>query len=101
MGDTAYRSRKNEKRIADAGLVSKVHFRRPPGKALEPRHQQANAARSKVRSAVEYPFAEQKSHMGLFVRTIGIARATAMIGIANIAFNMKRLIFLQRAALAA
>lgn len=99
--DTAYRSRKNEKRIADAGLVSKIHFRRAPGKALAPRHQQANAARSKVRSAVEHPFAEQKSRMGLFVRTIGITRATAKIGIANIAFNMKRLVFLERAALAA
>ena len=30
--DTACRSAKNEKRIARAGPVSKVHFRRPPGK---------------------------------------------------------------------
>ena len=28
--DTAYRSQKNEKKIARAGLTSKVHFRRPP-----------------------------------------------------------------------
>ena len=41
--DTAYRSAKNEKRIAKAGLVSKVHFRKPPGKPMpEPRHR-ANA----------------------------------------------------------
>lgn len=99
--DTAYRSQKNEKRIAGAGLVSKIHFRRAPGKALAPQHQRANAARSKVRSAVEHPFAEQKSRMGLFVRTIGIARAKAKIGMANIAFNMKRLVFLERGRLAA
>jgi transposase, IS5 family len=99
--DTAYRSRKNEKRIAGAGLVSKIHFRRAPGKPLKPQHQQANAARSRVRSAVEHPFAEQKGRMGLFVRTIGIARAKAKIGMANIAFNMKRLMFLERSALAA
>ena len=36
--------------------------------------------------------------MGLFVRTIGIARAKAKIGMANIAFNMKRLVFLERRA---
>ena len=36
--------------------------------------------------------------MGLFVRTIGIARARVKIGLANLAYNMKRLIWLERAA---
>lgn len=39
--------------------------------------------------------------MRLFVRTIGIGRAKAKIGLANIAFNMKRLVFLERRAAAA
>lgn len=99
--DTAYRSRKNERKIARAGLTSKVHFRKPPGKAMPPHHERANATRSKVRSAVEHPFAEIKSRMGLFVRTIGVARATAKIGMANIAFNMKRLVFWERKTAAA
>jgi len=61
----------------------------------------ANGAKSKVRSAVEHVFARQKGPMGLFVRTIGIARATAKIGLANIAYNMKRAVWLtERAALA-
>lgn len=94
--DTAYRSQKNEKKIARSGLVSKVHFRKPPGKAMPAHHERANSARSKVRSAVEHPFAEIKSRMGLFVRTIGVDRATAKIGMANIAFNMKRLVFWER-----
>ena len=93
----AYRSAKNERRIAAAGLVSHIHFRKPPGKALAPQRQSANAARSKIRSAVEHVFADQKSRMGLFVRTIGIARARAKIGLANIAYNMRRLTFWQRA----
>ena len=96
--DTAYRSQKNEKHIARAGLSSMIHFRRPPGKPLKAPHQRANAARSKVRSAVEHPFAEQKDRMGLGVRTIGVARDKAKIGMANIAFNMKRLVFLERRA---
>jgi hypothetical protein len=33
--------------------------------------------------------------MGLFVRTIGIARATTKIGMANLVYNVKRLIFLR------
>jgi len=91
--DTAYRSKKNEGRIARAGLVSKIHFRRAPGKDLPANRQRANTARAKVRAHVEHPFAEMKHRMGLFIRTIGITRAKAKIGMANLAFNMKRLIF--------
>lgn len=89
----AYRSAKNEKRIARAGLVSKVHFRKPPGKPMPEPRQRANAARSRERSGVEHVFADQKHRMGLFIRSIGIARARARIGLANIACNMRRLLF--------
>jgi len=34
--------------------------------------------------------------MDLFIRTIGLARAHTKIGLANLAYNMKRLIWLQR-----
>ena len=61
----------------------------------------ANAATSAVRSRVEHVFAEQKHRMGLLVRTIGIARATLKIGMANIVYNLKRLIVLQRGRQAA
>ena len=40
----------------------------------------ANNAKSKIRSRVEHVFAEQKDRMGLFIRTIGIARAKTKIG---------------------
>jgi len=43
---------------------------------------------------VEHVFARQKGPMGLFVRTIGMARATVKIGLANIAYNMKRAVSL-------
>jgi len=36
--------------------------------------------------------------MGLFIRTIDLARATLKIGLANLAYNMKRLIWLNRTA---
>ena len=50
----------------------------------------ANAQKSKVRSKVEHVFAHQKARMGLFVRTIGIARATASITLVNMVYNMQR-----------
>ena len=60
----------------------------------------ANGIKSKVRAAVEHVFARQKGPMGLVVRTIGLARATVKIGLANIAYNMKRAVWLtERAAM--
>ncbi len=50
--DTAYRSQKNEKKIAGAGLTSKVHFRRPPGKPMPVHHDRARARIGMARIAV-------------------------------------------------
>ena len=36
--------------------------------------------------------------MGLFIRTIGLARARTKIGLANLVYNMKRLTWLARTA---
>jgi IS5 family transposase len=99
--DTAYRSERNERHLARSGFLSKVHFRRRPGFDLTPSQAKANAARSRVRSAIETVFAAQKHRFGLFVRTIGLARATVKIGLANLTYNMRRLIWIeQRKALA-
>ncbi len=45
----------------------------------------ANGVKSKVRAKVEHVFAEQKSRMCLFVRTVGIARAITKVGLVNLA----------------
>lgn len=91
--DTAYRSRRNEAHMARRGLHSRVHFRKPPGRPLSAPRARANAARSAVRSAIEHVFAHQKGPMALFVRTIGIARARTKIGMANLVYNMRRLLW--------
>ena len=98
--DTAYRSKKNEKKIAKAGLTSKIHFRKPPGKPMPETKKRANRTRSRPRSGVEHVFADQKHHMGLFIRTIGIARAKTKIGMANIAHNLRRYVFWETKAAA-
>jgi len=48
------------------------------------------------RSAVAHVFAHQKGAMTMCVRTIGIGRARARIGMANLAFNMRRFVWLER-----
>ncbi len=94
--DTAYRSKANEQPLAQRGFVSHIHRKKPPGRPMPVNVARANGAKSKVRSAVEHVFARQKGPMGLVVRTIGIARATVKIGLANLAYNMRRAVWLTR-----
>ena len=98
--DTAYRSAANEAFMAKNGFVSHVHRKKPKGRAMPDMMRRANNAKSKIRSRVEHVFAEQKDRMDLFIRTVGIARATTKIGLANLVFNIKRLLFLRRGAIA-
>lgn len=93
--DTAYRSKKNEAWIAKNGFVSHIHTRKPKGKRMSVRASKANGRRSRVRALVEHVFARQKGPMGLFIRTIGIARATTKIGMANLVYNMQRYLWLE------
>ena len=95
--DSAYRSQKNEKWLASRMLVSRIHRRKPAGKPMPHNIARANAAKSSIRAHVEHVFAHQKNRFGLFIRTIGIARAEAKLILANIAYNFDRLIFHERA----
>ena len=92
--DTAYRSKANEKFLAGRLLRSQIHRKKPKGKPMPRRTARANARKSAVRSAVEHIFARQKGPMGLFIRTIGLARARTKIGLANLVYNMQRIVWL-------
>jgi len=94
--DSAYRSQKNEKWLAERMLTSRIHRRKPAGKPMPQTTARANARKSSIRAAVEHVFAHQKTRFGLFIRTIGLARAEAKLTLANIAYNMDRLIFHER-----
>lgn len=61
----------------------------------------ANAARSILRARIEHVFARQKDQMGPFIRAIGVARAETKITLANLAYNMARLVFHERRAVLA
>jgi IS5 family transposase len=94
--DTAYRSAVNEAFLEKNGFVSCIHRKKPKGRPMPETTRRANAAKSRIRSRVEHVFAEQKARMGLFIRTIGIARATTKIGMANLVYNIKRMLFLSK-----
>jgi len=93
--DTAYRSKKNETWLEKNGYFSDIHHKKPKGRPMSEATLRANGRRSKIRAFVEHVFAHQKSRMGLFVRTIGIARARTKIGMVNLAYNLTRFVWHQ------
>ena len=98
LSDTAYRSARNEAWLEKRGLKSRIHRRKPKGRPMAKQTRKANARKSAVRARVEHVFAGQKDRYGLFIRTIGLARAGAKITLANLACNIQRLIFNHRRA---
>jgi len=99
--DSAYRSQEIEAKLAERNLKSQIHRRGGRNKPLTARQEAANKTRSKVRARVEHVFGNQHNSMGgKLVRTIGIVRATVKIGMQNLAYNMRRLVVLERSALA-
>ncbi|MEM7026499.1 MAG: IS5 family transposase [Pseudomonadota bacterium] len=98
--DSAYRSKKNEAFVDRIGLISHIHRRRSPGKPMPPHIRRGNATRSKHRAPVEHVFAVQKQAMALTIRSIGIARAKTRIGLANIAYNIRRIVQIRKAEMA-
>lgn len=90
-GDSAYRSAAIEERLAQAGYRDRIHRRGYRGHPLHERHKQANRKKSKVRARVEHVFGRQaQSPGGTLIRSIGLARARAMIGLRNLAYNLDR-----------
>ena len=91
--DSAYRSAEAEEKLAGRGLRSRIHRRAHRNRPLSQREQQGNRTRSKVRARVEHVFGALANDMGgTLVRSIGIVRARARIGLKNLAYNMRRMV---------
>jgi transposase, IS5 family len=99
--DTAYRSAANTALRARRGLVPQFQRPKPHGKPMPPHIARGNAARARVRVAVEHVFAAQKCRPGLIIRSVAHARATAKLGLANLVTNMTRLAWFKTRAAAA
>ena len=75
------------------GYVSDILQKKPKGRPMSEATSRANGRRSKIRAFVEHVFARQKAQMKLFIRTIGIARATTKIGMTNLTYNLMRFVW--------
>lgn len=95
--DAAYRSEEIEAKLRARGFSSRVHGKGKRGKPLTEQAKKSNRTKSSVRVRVEHVFGAQTNDMGgTLVRTIGLARAKAKIGMKNLAYNIRRLGQLRR-----
>ena len=99
--DSAYLSAEIEAKLEARGYKSRVHRWARRNRPLSRREQAGNTTRSRVRARVEHVFGHQHTSMGgTIVRTIGIVRARAKIGLMNLVYNISRLVQLERVAAA-
>jgi len=95
--DPAYRSEEMEAKLRARGLKSRIHRKGKRGKPLTEQGKASNRTKSAVRARVEHVFGAQTNDMGgTLVRTVGLIRAKAKIGMKNLAYNMRRLVQLRR-----
>jgi len=92
--DSAYRSEAISRSLRERGYRDRIHRRAYRNRPLSDRDQQANRAKSRVRVRVEHVFGRQTQfacHVGkTLMRGIGLAKATALIGLTNLTYNLDR-----------
>ena len=93
FADSAYAGADLHRRVLECfrNTALRIHERGNRGKPLSEAQRALNAEKSKIRCRVEHVFGHiHKSMGGLFVRCIGIVRATAEITLNNLAYNLCR-----------
>ena len=89
--DSAYTGEKQEKIIRKYRLKNKVHEKGYRDKPLTNKQQTNNKIKSKTRTRVEHVFGFMEQSMnGLVVKSVGIFRATGIIGLINLTYNLFR-----------
>jgi IS5 family transposase len=90
--DSAYRSTEQEQRLAHSQHDSLIHERAYRDKPLSEEQQTNNKRKSKVRARVEHVFGAIENEMGgIFLRSIGAARAAVGTGLMNLTYNLMRI----------
>ncbi len=97
--DSAYRSQTTEEILELMGFESHIHERAYRNAPLSDDQKQANRTRSKTRAKVEHVFGAWVMQLGgKRVRSIGLVRVKAYLGLKNLTYNLMRYTFLQTQA---
>ena len=89
--DSAYTGEEQDKTIAKYELKNKVHEKGYRNRPLTENQKANNTEKSKVRARVEHVFGFMEQSMkGLVLKSVGIIRATGIIGLINLTYNLFR-----------
>ncbi|MCK4919569.1 MAG: IS5 family transposase [Bacteroidales bacterium] len=89
--DSAYTGEDQEKVIDKYEMNNKVHEKGYRNKPLTDQQKANNKEKSKTRARVEHVFGFMEQSMnGLIVKSVGIKRATGIIGLINLTYNLFR-----------
>lgn len=95
--DSAYRSDEQEQSLKASQHESRIHERAYRNKPLTEVQELSNTEKSRVRARVEHVFGHQENSMGgIFLRSIGAARAKVGVGLMNLTYNLARVEMLIR-----
>jgi IS5 family transposase len=95
--DSAYTGENQEKVITAKAMKNKVHEKGYRGRPLTEKQKNDNTEKSRTRARVEHIFGFVENSMnGSIVRTIGMVRAKAKIGMMNLVYNISRCVQLKK-----
>lgn len=96
-GDSAYTGEEQEKIYKNKNVIAQINEKGYRNKPLIKEQKASNKEKSRVRARIEhiFGFVENSMH-GSFIRTIGIVRAEAKIGMMNLTYNISRCVQLNK-----
>lgn len=96
FGDSAYSSTDIDKKLKRRKIRNRIHEKGYRNHPLSCEQEESNRKKSKIRVRIEHVFGFMENTMKAgFIRCIGIARATAAIGLINLTYNLCRSVQLQ------
>jgi IS5 family transposase len=97
-GDSAYSGATIKETLKRKNIRCRIHEKGYRNRPLTDKQKERNKGKSKIRARIEHIFGFVHTVMkGSNIRTIGIGRAWAIIGLINITYNLSRYVQLQRA----
>jgi len=89
--DSAYTGEEQDKIIQKYEMKNKVHEKGYRNRPLTDEQKASNTKKSKIRARVEHVFGFMEQSMnGLILKSVGIVRATGIIGLINLTYNLFR-----------
>ena len=89
--DSAYTGEKQEETIAKYKMINRAHEKGYRNNPLTDEQKKSNTKKSKTRARVEHVFGFMEQSMnGLKLKSVGITRATGIIGLINLTYNLFR-----------